>query len=51
MYNYNRKLAYVGMSRPKTLLCVAMQESTFNASGTIFENDWEIVDLREKNNN
>lgn len=51
LYDYSRKLAYVGMSRPKTLLCVAMQESTFNASGTIFDNDWEIVDLREKNNN
>lgn len=29
VYDYSRKLAYVGMSRPKKLLCVAMQAKTY----------------------
>ena len=29
LYNYSRKLVYVGMSRPKSLLCLAVQESTY----------------------
>ena len=32
LYNYSRKLAYVGMSRPKNLLCVAMQSKTYKKS-------------------
>ena len=47
LYNYSRKLAYVGMSRPKNLLCVAMQSKTYKKSKDIFAADWEIIDLRE----
>lgn len=43
----NSKLAYVGMSRPKKLLCVAMQAKTYEKSKGVFDNDWEIIDLRE----
>lgn len=44
--DYSRKLAYVGMSRPKKLLCVAMQAETYEKSKGIFDADWEVVDLR-----
>lgn len=47
LFDYSRKLAYVGMSRPKTLLCVAMQAKTYEKSKGVFTEDWEIVDLRE----
>lgn len=47
LFDYSRKLAYVGMSRPKKLLCVAMQAKTFEKSKGAFTNDWEIIDLRE----
>lgn len=47
VYDYSRKLAYVGMSRPRKLLCVAMQSSTYDKSKGVFENDlWEVIDLR-----
>jgi len=47
LFDYSRKLAYVGMSRPKKLLCVAMQAKTYMKSKDVFNADWEIVDLRE----
>lgn len=47
LYDYSRKLAYVGMSRPKKLLCVAMQAKTYAKSKDVFAADWEIIDLRE----
>lgn len=47
LYDYSRKLAYVGMSRPRKLLCVAMQAKTYEKSKDVFANDWEIIDLRE----
>lgn len=47
LFDYSRKLAYVGMSRPKKLLCVAMQAKTFEKSKGVFADDWEIIDLRE----
>ena len=47
LFDYSRKLAYVGMSRPKKLLCVAMQNKTYEKSKGVFTNDWEIIDLRE----
>lgn len=46
LYDSSRKLAYVGMSRPKKLLCVAMQAETYEKSKGIFDADWEVVDLR-----
>ena len=47
LFDYSRKLAYVGMSRPKKLLCVAMQDKTYEKSKGVFTDDWEIIDLRE----
>ena len=46
LFDYSRKLAYVGMSRPRTLLCVAMQAETYKKSNDVFDRDWDIVDLR-----
>lgn len=47
LHNYSRKLAYVGMSRPKKLLCVAMQSETYERSKGFFDDGkWEVVDLR-----
>lgn len=47
LYDYSRKLAYVGMSRPRKLLCVAMQDKTYKKCENKFATDWEIIDLRE----
>ena len=47
LFDYSRKLAYVGMSRPKKLLCVAMQAKTYEKSKGAFTDDWENIDLRE----
>ena len=45
LYNYSRKIVYVGMSRPRKLLCVAIQESTYKKSRDVFL-EWDKVDLR-----
>ncbi len=45
LYDYSRKIVYVGMSRPKKLLCVAVQESTYRKSKDAFLG-WDKVDLR-----
>lgn len=34
------------MSRPKKLLCVAMQAATYEKSNGVFDTDWEVIDLR-----
>lgn len=47
LFDYSRKLAYVAMSRPKKLLCVAMQAKTYEKSKGVFAVDWEIIDLRD----
>lgn len=47
LYDYSRKLAYVGMSRPKKLLCIAVQESTYIRSKNAFQ-EWDIIDIRKK---
>ena len=46
MFEYSRKLAYVGMSRPRYLLCVAMKSETYEKSNGVFDKSWEIIDLR-----
>lgn len=46
LFDYCRKLAYVGMSRPQKLLCVAMQSETYEKSKDVFINEWVIKDLR-----
>lgn len=47
LYDYSRKLAYVGMSRPRKLLCLAVQESTYERSISAFQG-WEVVDIRNR---
>lgn len=46
LHDSSRKLAYVGMSRPKKLLCVAMQAATYEKNNGVFDADWEVIDLR-----
>lgn len=48
IHNYSRKCVYVGFSRPRKLLCVAMHENTYNQSGGAFDS-WEIYDCRKNN--
>ena len=48
LFEYSRKLAYVGMSRPRHLLCVAMQSETYEKSNGVFDDDWEVIDLRKE---
>lgn len=45
LYDYSRKIVYVGMSRPRKLLCVAIQESTYRKSRDSFQT-WDKIDLR-----
>ncbi len=47
LYDYSRKLAYVGLSRPRHLLCLAVQESTFGKSKDAFQG-WDIIDIRQE---
>lgn len=47
--DYSRKCVYVGFSRPRKLLCVAMHESTYNSSGSAFSS-WEVYDCRKPKN-
>lgn len=42
---YSRKCVYVGFSRPKKLLCVAMNASTYEAAWKNFSG-WEVYDCR-----
>lgn len=43
LFDSSRRLAYVGMSRPKRLLCVAMQNNTYEKCKGVFTKDcWEI---------
>lgn len=46
LYDYSRKIVYVGMSRPRRLLCVAIQESTYAKSKNAFQ-IWDKIDLRK----
>lgn len=45
LYSYSRKIVYVGMSRPRKLLCVAIQDSTYRKGENVFR-EWDVVDLR-----
>ena len=44
-YERSRKLAYVGMSRPRKLLCVAMRAETYRMCKGFFDQDCEIIYL------
>lgn len=45
LYDYSRKIVYVGMSRPRKLLCLAIQKSTFEKGKKAFQ-DWDVIELR-----
>ena len=46
LYDYSRKIVYVGMSRPRKLLCMAIQDSTYRKSKDAFR-EWHKIDLRK----
>lgn len=48
LYDYSRKLAYVGFSRPSKLLCIAMKESTYErCKESTLVDKCEVVDIRQ----
>lgn len=42
---YARRCVYVGLSRPKKLLCVAITGDTYESNKDAFK-DWEVTDIR-----
>ena len=46
VYESSRRCAYVGMSRPCDLLCVAMRETTYEGHEPAFEDDWNVIHLQ-----
>ena len=44
LYDYSRKIVYVGMSRPRKLLCVAIRDKTYERGKKAFLN-WDKVFL------
>jgi len=46
VYETSRRCAYVGMSRPRDLLCVAMRETTYEGHEPAFEDDWNVIHLQ-----
>ena len=47
LFEYTRRCVYVGMSRPKKLLCVAVTGNTYESDRDAFRG-WEIIDTRLK---
>lgn len=45
IFEKSRRCAYVGLSRPRHLLCVAMHENTYAGHETAFAEDWEVVQI------
>ena len=45
VYEKSRRCVYVGFSRPRHLLCVAMQKKTYEGHETAFEDEWKVVHL------
>lgn len=45
VHEKSRRCAYVGLSRPRSLLCVAMREKTYEGHEAAFEEDWKVVRL------
>ena len=42
---YSRKLAYVGMSRPQKLLCIAMKKETYGKGKTVFDKYCDVIHI------
>lgn len=43
IYEKSRRCAYVGLSRPRHLLCVAMKAKTYEGHEGAFEKDWKVI--------
>lgn len=43
--DYARRCIYVGLSRPRKLLCVAMMGDTYSGHEKVFAN-WDVIDIR-----
>lgn len=41
-----RRCVYVGWSRPRHLLCVAMKAETYKSHESCFESDWKVVKIQ-----
>ena len=41
-----RRCAYVGLSRPRHLLCVAMKAKTYDGNEVAFAEDWKVIHVR-----
>ncbi len=46
LYEKSRRVAYVGMSRPTHMLCVAMQVKTYEGNENAFVN-WDVITLNK----
>ena len=42
----SRRCAYVGLSRPRHLLCVAMKAKTYEGHERAFAKDWKVIHVR-----
>ena len=49
IHDYSRKLAYVGMSRPRKFLCIAMKATTYEKWERIIDNKFQVIDTRSNN--
>lgn len=45
IFDYSRKIVYVGMSRPSKLLCLAIKGETYEKGKKVFE-VWDKIDIR-----
>lgn len=46
-----RRCAYVGLSRPRHLLCVAMKAKTYDGNEVAFAKDWKVIHIRQEDCN
>ena len=46
-----RRCAYVGLSRPRHLLCVAMKAKTYDGNEVAFAKDWKVIHIRQEDYN
>ena len=48
IWERTRRCAYVGMSRPRHLLCVAMKGKTYKGNEGAFEKDWKVIYVHQE---
>lgn len=49
IYEKSRRCAYVGLSRPRHLLCVAMKAKTYEGHEGAFAKDWKVIYVPQEN--